>query len=45
MLLVKIVISETILSKDPITRLYYMDCDVCGASKSVPNIKNGYNHS
>lgn len=37
--------SETILSKDPITRLYYMDCDVCGASKSVPNIKNGYNHS
>lgn len=37
--------SETFLSKDPITRLYYMDCDVCGASKSVPNIKNGYNHS
>jgi translation initiation factor 2 subunit 2 len=37
--------SETCMSKDPITRLYYIDCDVCGASKSVPNIKNGYKHS
>ncbi len=36
---------ETLLSKDPITRLYYMDCEICGSSKSVPNIKNGYNHS
>ena len=37
--------SETCMSKDPITRLYYIDCDVCGASKSVPHIKNGYKHS
>lgn len=37
--------TETLLSKDPITRLYYMDCEICGSSKSVPNIKNGYNHS
>jgi len=37
--------SETYLSRDPITRLYFIDCDVCGASKSVAPIKNGYNHS
>lgn len=36
--------SDTLLMKDVVTRIYFMNCEACGSSRSVPPIKNGYSH-
>jgi translation initiation factor 2 subunit 2 len=36
--------SDTLLIKDTITRIYFMNCESCGSSRSVQPIKNGYTH-
>eukprot|EP00466_Bigelowiella_natans_P003173 jgi/Bigna1/86754/estExt_fgenesh1_pg.C_130177 len=33
---------ETTLSRDPMTRLYFLDCSFCGSRRSVAPIKSGY---
>lgn len=33
---------ETLLTRDPVTRLYFMNCNSCGSSRSVNAIKSGY---
>mmetsp|Transcript_7750 Transcript_7750/g.15119 ORF Transcript_7750/g.15119 Transcript_7750/m.15119 type:complete len:219 (+) Transcript_7750:98-754(+) len=33
---------ETSLSRDPMTRLYFIECQVCGSKRSVAHIKSGF---
>mmetsp|Transcript_24058 Transcript_24058/g.37858 ORF Transcript_24058/g.37858 Transcript_24058/m.37858 type:complete len:168 (-) Transcript_24058:164-667(-) len=33
---------ETTLSRDPMTRLYFLECQICGSRRSVAPIKSGY---
>lgn len=33
---------NTELSRDPLTRLYFMSCNTCGSKRSVAAIKSGY---
>jgi translation initiation factor 2 subunit 2 len=33
---------DTTLTRDPVTRLYFMECESCSSSRSVAPIKSGY---
>ena len=33
---------NTSLTRDPLTRLYFMSCHVCGSKRSVATIQSGY---
>jgi len=33
---------ETVLNRDSVTRLYFMECETCGSKRSVSHIKSGF---